>query len=140
MPWRKVDNSLSQELKKLDHAQKMAMRMHNNIQQRFRNKYIGSSRSIPTFSADSITSKETKDDNTQDIIDLLFINGELDTDRLLCLHLLTTHPCEALRPPPPGLYPLKLIKVVMITKYISLISIISLQYSFELFKSLVRKS
>ncbi|KAK5641693.1 hypothetical protein RI129_010240 [Pyrocoelia pectoralis] len=75
-------SELNQQLYRIERECRDEMRMHDTRAQQFKTR-----RSRLNFYLD------------KDVHAMLFTNGELDVEKVLCLHLLTAHRAETLRPP-----------------------------------------
>ncbi|EFA09068.1 uncharacterized protein LOC103314139 isoform X1 [Tribolium castaneum] len=112
---------LSTELNRLEKEKKNELRMFNNEIQRFKSKYSKSNFSTDSPEASNVKMYETHNpgfcykrngehrvlqvsENTppvdfERLHFLLFTNGEVDIEKILCLHLLSSHETDHLTPP-----------------------------------------
>lgn len=114
--------NLNAELIRLEKQKRSEMRMHANEAQRFRAKYSKFSlRSDSLLESSDVRMYETHNPgfcfkrngdhkipqtivvnpvlNYKEMKKLLFTNDDLDVEKFICLHLLSTHKTETLRPP-----------------------------------------
>ncbi|XP_031354780.1 uncharacterized protein LOC116179201 isoform X1 [Photinus pyralis] len=90
-------SELTSQLYRIERERRDDVRMHDTMAQQFKAR-----RSVLNFYLDKTGKGRLEAQSSvcyEDIHDMLFTDGELDVDKILCLHLLTAHRAETLTPP-----------------------------------------